>query len=161
MNLAVEAKAKECSMRSDTAIFAVRPKYADKIFSGEKTMELRRIRPKRIRTGSVVMIYVSSPRKALLGAFQVGGVIERSPEALWTLVCQKAHVSRREFNSYFHGSSKGVAIVVEKTASVDAPVSLDQLRATIAGFKPPRSFRYVTLEETKIPLIQRIIRACS
>lgn len=57
-------------MPGDVLLISIRPVYANKIFDGSKTVELRRVRP-RLETGSVVLVYVSNPVQALMGMFQV------------------------------------------------------------------------------------------
>ena len=45
---------------SNNVLLSVRPKYAEKIFERTKTVELRRIRPKLLEEGDLVLLYVSS-----------------------------------------------------------------------------------------------------
>jgi len=51
-------------------LLSIQPKYANLIFEGKKTTELRRVRP-RVNQGDFVLIYVSSPDKVLLGSCEV------------------------------------------------------------------------------------------
>ena len=64
------------------------------LFAGKKTAELRRVRP-AVAHGDWVLVYASSPRKAILGAFQVKTTLERSPEDLWRICGESAAVSRK------------------------------------------------------------------
>ena len=56
-------------------LLSIKPKYADKIFNGTKTVELRRICPK-VTEGDLILVYVSSPVKALVGEFEVKKIVE-------------------------------------------------------------------------------------
>ena len=147
-------------MPSDSVIFSIRPNHAENIFCGKKTVELRRVRPKRIKEGSVVIVYVSSPQKALCGAFSVAQVVEKPLKELWELVQEKAHLSRAEFDDYYGGASKGVAIFIREVSCLSEPIALHKLRGRMQGFRPPQSFRYATSEEIKVPIISRITQAC-
>ncbi|WP_257236648.1 hypothetical protein [Nostoc sp. 'Peltigera malacea cyanobiont' DB3992] len=58
-------------------LISVKPEYANKIFEERtKKVELRRVRT-RVKTGDIVFVYVSSPKKTFLGFFEVDFVIEK------------------------------------------------------------------------------------
>ncbi len=57
-------------MENTVLLLSMQPEYAKKIFNGEKTVELRRVRPKLI-AGDLVLVCASCPQKALLGLFVV------------------------------------------------------------------------------------------
>ena len=63
-------------------LISVRLEHAEGILSGGKTVELRRTRP-RVSRGDWVFIYVPTPRKELVGAFEVADVIAKGPSDLW------------------------------------------------------------------------------
>src|SRR5438876_12316648 len=100
-------------MNGSALLLSIKPRYADAIFSRQKRVELRRVKP-RVGPGDLVLIYVSSPRCALEGAFEVERVIEATPTALWGHVSQNAGVTRDEFDEYFGDREKAYAIVVRK-----------------------------------------------
>jgi predicted transcriptional regulator len=54
------------------------------IFAGTQTIELRRVCPK-VSPGDLVLVYVSSPRMAWVGGFEVAGIISGEPN----LLCKK------------------------------------------------------------------------
>jgi predicted transcriptional regulator len=86
-------------MSDSTLLLSVRPEYAEKIFEGIKTVELRRTRP-RLCEGDVVIVYASSPTKALIGAFEVEKVIQKPLKDLWHEVQKKAGISYDDSYSY-------------------------------------------------------------
>jgi predicted transcriptional regulator len=51
---------------NNSVLMSIRPKYADLIFSGEKTHELRRKVP-NVSSGDVIVVYSSSPEKRMKG----------------------------------------------------------------------------------------------
>ena len=81
-------------------IISLKPCYADLLFEGLKTVELRRRIASQL-TDRDVFIYVSSPVRALRGGFRVGQVWEGPPDAVWPKVSQLANLDRREFDAYF------------------------------------------------------------
>lgn len=134
-------------------LLSIKPEYAHKIFSGEKTVELRRVRT-RLNTGDLVLIYVSSPRKALVGTFEVERIsqikLEEVPRDLnkfWTQVKDKAGISSEKFEDYYRGASLVVGIFVRNVITFDAPIDLKQLRQKMPKFKPPQSYHYLTDSE--------------
>ena len=129
-------------MRHPSLLLSIRPEYAESIFGGIKRVELRRLRPK-VSRGDWVLVYVSSPTKALVGTFEVEGVIEERPHVLWTIVGEDAGLSRKRFKQYFAGADFGYAIKVGRIRLFRKAHSLAQLRARIPGFHPPQSYRYL------------------
>lgn len=134
---------------TETMLMSVHPEFAQMIMSGEKTVELRRTRP-RMGSGGEVVVYASSPTMALVGTFEIGEVIEASPASLWRKVKTFAGVSKRAFDDYFAGASDGYGIVVRNPKSLPAFVSLERLRRKIPGFHPPQSYRYFQKAELRV-----------
>ncbi len=138
-------------MSNNAILLSIRPQYANKIFEGRKRVELRRICPKYIKKGDLVLIYVSSPVKSLCGAFQVDKVVEKPLPELWKAVKGKAGVSRKEFNQYYQGLSVGTAIFFNNFWKLSCPIELRDLREQRTDFQPPQNFRYAT-DDDLIPV---------
>jgi len=133
-------------MSVHSLLLSIRPKYADQIFAGKKTVELRRVKPK-LSTGDTVLVYVSSPTKALIGGFEVDKVIESSPDNLWTKVHNIAGVTEEEFTNYYVGSELACGIFIKKSWHFKAPLALENLQKKWANFHPPQSYRYISMQE--------------
>ncbi|MEW6358525.1 MAG: ASCH domain-containing protein [Planctomycetota bacterium] len=128
---------------SDRAVMiSIRPEYADKIFDGKKCVELRRVRP-RVECGDLVLVYVTSPVKAVTGAFEVDRVIEDKPRKVWEEVKGKAGLTRRQFDMYYAGISQAFAIFVRKSWRLQTPIDLQRLRKRLPWFHPPQSYHYL------------------
>ncbi len=135
-------------------LLSIHPEYAGAIFSGTKKIELRRKRP-RISQGSRVLVYETAPTMALVGAFEVAGVLKGAPANLWAKVRTGAGVTRECFNEYFSGMPEAFAIEVSEAWLYPEPVSLQRLRKILPGFHPPQGFRYLhrcEMERAGIPL---------
>ncbi|MEY2496156.1 MAG: hypothetical protein QOJ45_2648 [Verrucomicrobiota bacterium] len=126
----------------DTLLISVRPKFAEMIFDGSKTVELRRVRP-RVGKGGVAIVYVSSPIKQLQGAFEIAKVVSASPSVLWNRYGAKAGITRKEFFEYFAGKILGHALVIKRAWKLAVSTCLSCLKRTQRGFHPPQSFHYV------------------
>lgn len=127
-------------------LLSIRPEHAKKIFNGTKLVELRRVKP-RLVSGDTVLVYVSSPIKALIGGFEVGEVIEGSPDQIWEEVKNVAGITASEFQKYYFGTDKAYGIKIRETWGLDAPLDLLKLKTKLNNFHPPQSFRYMSLEE--------------
>ena len=130
-------------MSCEAMLLSIRPKYVDKILDGTKRVELRKCKP-RISPGDLVLMYATSPTKALVGAFRVDSVRVYPKEQLWTEVRQCAGVTREEFDAYYSGFPSGVGIFFSDVIMFDSPISLTDVRQQWPGFQPPQGYLYVT-----------------
>ncbi|MBC7816688.1 MAG: ASCH domain-containing protein [Planctomycetaceae bacterium] len=132
--------------RRSTLLVSVHPEFANAILAGTKQVELRRQLPRFDPRGKVV-IYSSSPVKAIVGSFTVAS-IERLPLAvLWRRVRSISGIDRLKFDNYFEGLTHGVGIFVETVEEFSRPIQLDEIRRQWPGFHPPQSFVYPPREK--------------
>ena len=74
----------------NTVLLSIKPEYADKIFYQKtKKVELRRVFPS-LDKDDLVIVYVSSPKKAVVGYFKVKKIIKKNISYLWDEVEEKA-----------------------------------------------------------------------
>jgi predicted transcriptional regulator len=126
-----------------TLLVSLRPRFASLLLSGRKTVELRRT-PPDVACGALVLIYESSPERRLVGFGHVGAIDVGEPRGIWTRHGPDTGITRAEFDAYFEGTSRAVAITLRDTARLDRPASLEELRHRWSEFRPPQSFRYLT-----------------
>jgi predicted transcriptional regulator len=125
--------------RKQSILISLAKVYADKIFAGEKRVELRR-RPMRIDPGTTVWIYVKLPVGSIVGRARIEAIHESSPESLWRRFGAVSGLTREEFFGYFEGVTKGVALVLAKATRLKSALSLDALRRVAKNFQPPQFF---------------------
>ena len=130
-------------------LISLRPCYADLIFEGLKTVELRRRIVSRANNRDV-FIYVSSPVLELRGGFRVGHVWSGSPEDIWRMVSNLASVDKRAFDAYFEGQAVAYAMEIRDVWEYQNPVGLKVLRSRFESFVVPQSWRYVTTAEARV-----------
>ena len=135
-------------------LISVRPKYAEKILSGYKKVELRRVRPKRITIGAIILLYVSSPVKSLTGAFRVSRIVREPINKLWKSVQAIACMTREEFYAYYEGAPYGIGIYFNEYMLFQDPIGLGELRIKIEKFNPPQGYRYANINKLKIGLLE-------
>lgn len=121
---------------------SIRPRFADLICKGSKTVELRRRSP-RLSPGDTVLLYVSSPVKALAASFVVEAMSEGDPETIWGEVEHQVGLNKPEFDAYFDGAETAVAIGVRDPVVFNNPVGLETLREMWKAFTAPQSYRYL------------------
>lgn len=129
-----------------TLLISVHPKYAKRIFSEAKRIELRKLRP-NVSLGTPIAVYVSSPEKQLYGFATVSKIDEGTPDEIWETLGSAAGVSRKEYNQYYKGANKAVAIHFEQVSCLIRPVDLSQIRSALSGFHPPQTYRYLSSAE--------------
>ena len=128
-------------MANDALLISICPRFADMIFAGTKTVELRRQRP-RVGKGDLVFVYVSSPVKALEGAFEVADVVSGSPNCIWRQLGSQTGLSRQEFDTYYGPRQIAFAIRIIRCWRLPSPVRLATLRKQRLGFHPPQGYHY-------------------
>jgi len=126
-------------------ILSIRKPFADRIFDGCKTFELRRLRP-RLLSGDRVFVYVPSPVQAFEGWFTVASVVSGSPTAVWRQVAGQAGVSRADYRNYFAGAKAAFAIEVERAQRFNETIALEHLQEAAPGFRPPQGYHYLKSE---------------
>jgi len=129
-------------MSKAAVLMSIKPEYAEMIFDGRKTVELRRVCPK-ISKGDLVLVYVSSPRMAMVGGFEVEGIVSASPAKLRISQLVNSGVTRAVFDAYFKDTSVAYGIQIGRTWLLKSPRELKALRRLKGGFRPPQSFRYI------------------
>lgn len=128
-------------------LLSLRPQYADPLFNGLKTAELRRSVPKS--EVSDVYIYVSSPDRILYGGFTLRQVWSGTLDEIWEKYEHLACVEKEEYFAYFSGRSTAHALEVANVWKFENAVGLHALRNKFANFAAPQSWRYVRPEEMR------------
>lgn len=131
----------------ERALFlSLRPRFAELLLAGEKTVELRRIQP-AVSPGTLVLLYASSPVQALVGTGMVREVRVGSASVIWKQHGSLTGLSRAEYDSYFAGAAAAVAITLRGLNRLARPIPLGELRGGLSWSHPPQSFRYLDAEQ--------------
>jgi predicted transcriptional regulator len=126
-------------------ILSIKPKYADQIMAGAKTIELRRRFSSAVLIGARAFIYSSTPAKALIGYATIADVRRLSVHQIWRLYADESGVSHAEFTAYFKGLTHGYAISLREPRRFRIPPDMQNLRERF-GFRAPQSYRYAGIE---------------
>ncbi|NER33173.1 MAG: hypothetical protein F6J93_03720 [Oscillatoria sp. SIO1A7] len=140
-------------------IFSIKLKYCEQIFNGDKTVEFRRTQV-RIASGDRIIIYASSPIKAIVGSAIVEKSAWLSTTSLWKATNQICGLSQQDFLNYFGDRTHGCGIWLQNPCKILNPIWLEALRCgtietarlhpAIPSWMPPQNFRRLKDEEKHI-----------
>lgn len=122
-------------------IISIKPEYALKIVSGEKTIELRRRFPVEGIQGGIALIYASSPLKEIIGYAVIESVQELAIDKLWKRCGKQACVKKDFFYSYFEGVETGFALRLQQPVELIEPLDIKRMKEEFL-LSAPQSFRY-------------------
>jgi predicted transcriptional regulator len=129
-------------------LLSLKPRYADAILDGSKTIELRRTRP-RIEIPTDALIYASSPRCAVVGTCRIVEVVEFTPLGMWRLHGRESAIDYAAYKAYFTECATAYGLVVSSPGRLENEIGLSAIREIWRGFQPPQSFRYLSTEISK------------
>jgi predicted transcriptional regulator len=122
---------------------SIKPKYAEKIFTGEKRVEYRRKMWIRDDVDTVI-VYASAPISKIVGEFTPEPTIGTGTlGGMWLMTKELSGVSKEEFDKYFHGTYWGHAIHIAEFVKYEKPLPLSLFSIK----RPPQNFMYLP-EET-------------
>ena len=133
-------------MNESAILLSVKPRYATKIFTGEKNIELRRVLPKKIANNSLVIVYASRPLKKIIGLFRVKRVQTFEVKKINKNLLLSACIDKEEAFRYFHNKKYGQAIYIGDKWRVSER-SLKFRFKKNRKFKAPQSFYYLDINE--------------
>ncbi|MDQ8184293.1 ASCH domain-containing protein [Pelagicoccus sp. SDUM812002] len=133
-------------MSQKAVLLSIHPRYANAIFDGTKTVELRRRIPS-LQAGDLVIVYVTSPVCEIQGVFTVESLESGNIERLWRKVGSNSQVDYQDFKDYFDGLESGFGIVIDEVFKLPRPTSLSAMRER--NIQPPQGFRYLNQDDLK------------
>ena len=125
-------------------ILSIKPKWAQKIFSGEKTIEWRKSMPSMLIPREKVYIYETAPVAQVTGYFILAGII-RFYDRDWTKPSERMQhcidagcVPVKDLIAYQGTGDFLCAWGVEKVVKFERPKSLEEFNIR----RPPQSWCY-------------------
>lgn len=122
-----------------SVLLSIKPEFVEKIFSGLKRYEFRRVIFKS-KNVSKVVVYASHPVQRVVGEFEVGGILALDQEQLWRRTKQYSGIAKAYFDDYFGDKETAYAIKIKKATRYDRPLALKHL---CPSARPPQSFMYL------------------
>lgn len=123
------------------ALLPIQPRYANAILRGEKRVEFRRRRFGR--DVEYVVVYASSPICGIVGSFRISTITEGCPRAIWADFESVGAIEQEDFDRYYAGAERAVAIGIERVCILEQPIPLKRLSSNL---RAPQSYMYLTRE---------------
>jgi predicted transcriptional regulator len=120
-------------------LLSIKPEFVEKIFSGLKRYEFRRVIFKS-KNVSRVVVYASHPVQCVVGEFEVGGILALNRSQLWQHTKQYAGIAKAYFDEYFADKETAYAIKIKRAKRYEQPIALEYL---CPSARPPQSFMYL------------------
>ena len=130
---------------SRALLLSVRPRFAQALLNGTKTAEIRRRFP-NVPAGTTVVIYSSSPERAVLGTMRARALVRSTVSDIWDRYAEVIGINERELRDYLDGAAKPSVLEVDSPSIWPNPVGLGALRR-ILDIEPAQSFRYLTARQ--------------
>lgn len=118
-------------------LLSIKAEYARKILAGEKQFEYRKTRCRE--NINHIIIYATSPVKAVVGEADISEVLQDTPEVIWKKTKAMAGVEKEDFDLYFKGKKTAVAYALCNVSVFEEPRELIQYGIRTA----PQSYRYL------------------
>lgn len=126
-------------------LMSIRPQYARAILAGAKRAEFRT----RFAAAAPadVVVYATSPVRAVVGRFTVERVDRASPERLWEIHGRHGGIEKDDYEAYFAGRiGHACALVVADPRPYRAPFPL----AALGLARPPQSWMYLAMPANRL-----------
>lgn len=124
---------------SKNVIISLHPEHANKILSGEKKLEFRRVWANK--PVNAVVIYSTVPVKKIVAIAYVKQVHCESRNRLWALAKSVGGgLTRRALYGYFEGKKQGYAVEFDSIKVLNPAISPATI---IENFRAPQSFAYL------------------
>lgn len=127
-------------------LLSIKPEYANKILSGEKKFEFRKVSFTNTQVNTVV-IYATKPIGKVVGEFEVLKIYSDSPSKIWERTKKFAGIDKKYFDSYYEGKELAIAIAVGAVREYEMPKSLSDIGV---GVSPPQSFCYIKPTDSEL-----------
>jgi predicted transcriptional regulator len=120
-------------------LISLKPKHANNLFHGIKTVELRKRRLK-IAVGTRVWVYATAPTAAICGYAKLVRMASGSPSQIWESLGSQTAVSKEEFEEYFDTCEIAYGLVLGDVMAMQPTLSLEGIRKAVGDFHPPQFY---------------------
>ena len=138
------------------ALISIKPKYVDRILSGQKIVEIRS-RKVNLTNNAKLWIYTTLPKASIQTIAYVKHVDIDSPELIWEKHRESIGISENSFKQYVNGSNKISAIVTKGIQRLPIEISLEEIRDIVPGFQPPQFLKFMRDDDPILSAILTII----
>ncbi|MGO8790028.1 MAG: hypothetical protein ACLQVL_21945 [Terriglobia bacterium] len=128
-------------------LMSVKPKYAERLLSGAKLIEVRKRFSKKW-LGRRAVLYATQPQGALVGEAMINAITCGQPTDIWTNFESRIGCSWDEFAGYVASASQVCAIELSDVVPYISPVPLNQVEHLLQeDLRPPQSYCELNMEK--------------
>jgi len=121
-------------------MISIHSKYVQKIFTGQKRYEYRRVIPTRLLR-PIILLYETSPVSKIIGYIIYDKIIKAHPKHMWKLTQSESGITLKEFAKYFQNTNVSYAYHIIKVVQKEIPID------HIKNFSIPQNFIYMKYEK--------------
>ncbi|KDC51623.1 hypothetical protein [Pseudoalteromonas fuliginea] len=128
--------------QSKTIILSIKPVFVQEIYNKNKLVELRKKIGKKFISGNKIIIYSTSPVKAITGQALIAKIERVSVDNIIGQHLENACIDEKACRAYFNGSDFGFLIWLEDVFEFENALPLLELKSI--NFFAPQSFAYAS-----------------
>ena len=121
------------------AIISLKPRHADNVLSGAKTVELR-TRGINLPEGAKLWIYTTLPVGKVSLSAEIDFIECLPPDVMWEKHGKDICITKSEFDDYTNDREMVVAIGLRNVSALERDVCLSTMRSYEENFQPPQFF---------------------
>jgi len=145
-------------LHDNILLISVKPEFAEKIISGEKTIELRKSAPKKVSKENYILIYVTSPVKELWGMCKINNIIKDNPISFWEDFGSKTGITEEKYKEYYKTSKNVYGIELKEVRNFSKySIELKHLKKAFPNFMPPQTYTYIKSDEINFGVLKQIL----
>jgi predicted transcriptional regulator len=127
-------------------LLSVKPRFAEQILDGTKTVEFRR--SWAVEPVGLAVVYSGFPVQRLVGIVGIEGAIFASPASVWTKCRARGPgLKRKELMDYFEGKDQAYGVLLGSLSLPGKPI---RPKSLFREFRPPQSYRYLTATQLRL-----------
>jgi predicted transcriptional regulator len=120
-------------------LLSIKPRFVEKIISGEKLYEYRKVVFKRTDLDTIV-VYSSGHVKKIVGEIKFKRIICDTPQNIWASTGADSGLTEEEFRDYFKNKRVAYAIKIDSFIPFKSSKTIQE---KYPGVKAPQSFVYL------------------
>ncbi|MND81939.1 ASCH domain protein [compost metagenome] len=121
-------------------VLSIKPQFTNLILDGSKTIEMRTKIGKKFINGATILIYSSSPIKAIVATVKIDKIQKLKKNEITKHHLKQIHISEQFFNDYMKDKENCYLIEIKDINKLTVPIFLSELKSL--GFTAPQSFCY-------------------
>lgn len=124
-------------------VLSLKPRWSEEIFSGLKTIEVRRRFPEAANMNLRALIYTTAPKKALTGEVRIISARRVTLSEIKSRWSRQTRIPNELVDEYLGDLGAGVLLFLSEPIRYHAETPLSELRKSF-GFTPPQSYAYAS-----------------